>query len=273
MNILQAVVLGIVQGLTEFLPVSSSAHLVLVPWALGWEFDPEPAFVFNVLIQLGTLVGVIVYFRADLLSLVRAAVRGLVSHHPLADPDSRLAWLIALATLPAAAAGVLIKPLVEQAFENPAIVSAELLVTAGLLWLGERVGRRQRSLTGLTAHDALWVGIAQAFALFPGISRSGSTIAAGLGRDLTRTDAARLSFLMSVPVMIGAGTIASLDLLASPTAFAQLAPLAAGFAVAAVVGYFSIRWFLGYLSRRPLAPFAIYCLVVGAAGLLANLYA
>ncbi len=273
MSLLQAAVLGIVQGLTEFLPISSSAHLVLVPWALGWRFDPEPAFVFNVLVQLGTLVAVIVYFRADLLSLVRAGIRGLLSGRPLADPESRLAWLIALATIPAALAGVLIKPLVEQAFERPAVVSAALPVTAAFLWIGERVGRRSRRLEGLTALDALWVGVAQALALFPGISRSGSTIAAGLGRNLTRTDAARLSFLMSVPVMIGAGAIASLDLVASPTAFAQLPPLIVGFCVAAVVGYLSIRWLLGYLSRHPLTVFAGYCLVVGLVGLLLSLNA
>jgi len=273
MSLLQAVVLGIVQGLTEFLPVSSSAHLVLVPWAIGWEFEPEPAFVFSVLVQLGTLVGVIVYFWPDLVALLRATIHGLATRRPLAHPASRLAWLIALASLPAAAAGVLIKDVVEQAFDSPAAVSGFLVVTAAFLWVGDRLGRRDRSLDGLTPRDALWVGIGQAFALFPGISRSGATIAAGLTRHLTRPEAARLSFLMSVPVMIGAGAIASLDLLASPTAFAQLPPLGAGFVSAAVVGYFSVRWFMGYLARRPLAPFALYCLAVGAAGLIASYYA
>jgi undecaprenyl-diphosphatase len=272
MSLLQALVLGIVQGLTEFLPISSSAHLVLVPWALGWRFNPDAAFVFDVLVQLGTLVAVIVYFRADLLALVRAGIRGLLSGRPLADPESRLAWLIALATVPAALAGVLIQPLVEEAFARPTVVSAELLVTAAFLWIGERLGRRARRLETLTALDALWVGVAQAVALFPGISRSGSTIAAGLGRNLTRTDAARLSFLMSVPVMIGAGAIASLDLVASPTASSQLPSLAVGFVAAAIVGYLSIRWLLGYLTRHPLSVFAAYCLVVGIACLVLNLY-
>jgi undecaprenyl-diphosphatase len=273
MSLLQAIVLGVVQGLTEFLPVSSSAHLVLVPWALGWRFEPGPAFVFNVLVQLGTLVGLIAYFWPELISLVRAAIRGLVSRRPLADPASRLAWLIVLATIPAAVAGVLLKGLVEEAFSSPAAVSGFLLVTAAFLWVGERVGRRDRDLAALTPLDALWVGLGQAVSLFPGISRSGATISAGLTRHLARRDAARLSFLMSVPVMIGAGAIASLDLLASPTSLAQLPPLAAGFITAAVVGYFSIRWFMGYLGRRPLAPFAVYCLLVGAAGLIAHFYA
>jgi undecaprenyl-diphosphatase len=273
MTLFQAIVLGIVQGLTEFIPVSSSAHLVLVPWALGWEFEPEPAFIFNVLVQLGTLVGVIAYFWRDLVTLLRAAIRGLASRQPLADPESRLAWLIALASLPAAAAGVLIKDTVERAFESPLAVCGFLIVTAALLWAGERIGRRERSLDALTPLDAIWVGIGQAFALFPGISRSGATIATGLFRNLQRPDAARLSFLMSVPVMLGAGAIALLDLASIPTPSSLLPALAAGFASAAVVGYFSIRWLLGYLARRPLSPFALYCLLVGAAGLLLNLYA
>jgi undecaprenyl-diphosphatase len=273
MSLFQAIVLGIVQGLTEFIPISSSAHLVLVPWILGWEFEPEPAFIFNVLVQLGTLAGVIAYFRRDLVSLVRAAMRGLASGRPLADPVSRLAWLIALASLPAAAAGVLIKDLVESAFGSPVAVCAFLVVTAALLWVGERIGQRQRLLDALTPLDAIWVGIGQAFALFPGISRSGATITAGLLRHLRRPDAARLSFLMSVPVMLGAGAIALLDLASIPTSSSLLPPLAAGFASAAVVGYFSIHWLLGYLARRPLGPFALYCFLVGVAGLLLNLYA
>jgi undecaprenyl-diphosphatase len=273
MTLFQAVVLGIVQGLTEFIPVSSSAHLVLVPWALGWEFEPAPAFIFNVLVQLGTLVGVIVYFRRDLAVLIRAALRGLVSGRPLADADSRLAWLIALATVPAAAAGILIKGAVERAFDSPAAVCGFLIGTAALLWGAERVGRRERSLSSLSPLDATWVGIGQAFALFPGISRSGATIAAGLTRHLQRPEAARLSFLMSVPAMLGAGAVALLDLAGMPATASFLPPLALGFVSAAVVGFFSIRWFLGYLARRSLAPFALYCLLVGAAGLVLNLYA
>lgn len=273
MSLFQAAILGIVQGLTEFIPVSSSAHLVLVPWALGWEFDPGPAFIFNVLVQLGTLVAVMIYFRRDLITLLRAALRGLNSRKPLADPDSRLAWLIVLASIPAAAAGVLIKGVVERAFDSPIAVCGFLIVTAALLWIGERIGRRARSLEALTPLDAIWVGMGQAFALFPGISRSGATIAAGLARHLQRPDAARLSFLMSVPVMLGAGAIALLDLAAMRAPASLVPSLAVGFALAAVVGYLSIRWLLGYLARRPLGPFALYCFLVGTAGLLINLYA
>ncbi len=267
MTVLQATLLGIVQGLTEFLPISSSAHLVLVPWLLGWHFNPAAAFVFDVLVQWGTLLAVVAYFWKDLVDLVRAALSGLWRRRPFDDPMARLAWLIALASVPAAVAGVVLKRLVEDAFQNPTAVSAFLLVTAAFLVTGERLGRKTRDLPSLGVMDAVWIGLAQAIALFPGVSRSGSTIAAGLGRGLRRTEAARFSFLMAVPVMFGAGLIALKDLASTSNARAEIVPLIAGFAAAAVVGYLAIRWLLGFLGRRPLLVFAVYCTVVGLAGL------
>jgi undecaprenyl-diphosphatase len=267
-TLLQALVLGIVQGATEFLPVSSSGHLVLVPWLLGWQLDPGVAFVFDVLVQLGTLAAVIAFLWRDLVSLARAALAGLVQRRPLATAEARLAWLIAVATIPAALAGILFKDVVERAFASPAAVSAFLLLTAALLYASERLGRPRRDLPSLTVADALWVGLAQALALLPGVSRSGATIAGGLGRGLHRPEAARLSFLMSVPVFLGAGLVATRDLAASPHALTQAPPLVVGFVTAAVVGYLAIRWLLAYLARRPLTPFAVYCLLAGVAGLI-----
>ena len=267
-TLLQAFVLGIVQGATDFLPISSSGHLVLVPWLLGWRFDPRVAFVFDVLVQLGTLAAVIAFFWRDLVSLVRAALAGLVQRRPLATAEARLAWLIAVATVPAALAGVLFKDAVERAFASPATVSAFLLITAALLYAGERLGRPRRDLRSLTVTDALWIGLAQALALLPGVSRSGATMAGGLGRGLHRREAARFSFLMSVPVFLGAGLAATRDLAATPHALTLAPPLAVGFVTAAIVGYLAIRWLLAYLARRPLTPFAVYCLLVGVAGLL-----
>jgi undecaprenyl-diphosphatase len=268
MNLLQALVLGLVQGATEFIPVSSSGHLVLIPWILGWRLEPQAAFVFDVLVQWGTLVALVVFYWRDLVALVRAVIVGLARRRPLEDPLARLGWLIAAASVPAAIAGLLFKEAVESAFNNPAAVSAFLLGTALLLLLSERLSRQTRALSELTLADALWVGLAQALALLPGISRSGSTIAGGLTRGLRRAEAARLSFLMFVPVMLGAGVIALKDLADSPAPAALLPVLAVGFLTSAVVGYLAIRWLLGYLSRRPLTPFALYCLVVGVAGLL-----
>jgi undecaprenyl-diphosphatase len=267
MTIVQAVVLGIVQGLTEFLPVSSSAHLVLVPWFLGWSFPPEAAFAFDVLVQLGTLVAVIAFFARDLLRLIAAAWAGIVRLRPLETPDSRRAWFLVAGTLPAVVAGLALKGIVERAFSNPAATSAFLLVTAAGLALAERARQAARTLDSLTWADAWWIGAAQAVALFPGISRSGATMAAGRARGLDRPEAARFSFLLSVPVMLGAGVLATGDLLALPAARDVSLPLAAGFVAAVIVGYLSIRWMLSFVARHPLSVFSVYCLVVGVAGL------
>ena len=290
MTLIQALVLGIVQGLTEFIPVSSSAHLVLVPWLLGWTFEPQAAFAFNVLVQLGTLVAVIVCFWRDGVSILSAAVGALRTRR---WAEGRLAWLLILATLPAAAAGILLKDLVEQAFASPAASAGFLLVTATLLGLSEILRRRmderppappaaakaasegvgdgaRDALEELKPVDSVVIGLAQALALFPGISRSGSTIAAGLSRGLTRPQAARFSFLMSVPIMLGAGLVAASDLSSLPNARELLPSLAAGFLAAGLVGFLAIRWLLRFLARRSLWVFAAYCALAGLAGLTLN---
>lgn len=267
MSLWHALVLGVVQGATEFLPISSSGHLVLVPWLLGWRFDPGAAFVFDVLVQWGTLLAVVGYFRRELVALISAALRGLIQRRPLATPGARLAWLLLVASLPAAALGFALRGPVEAAFDNPRTVSLFLLATAGILALSERFGARQRRMESLGWLDAAVIGLAQSLALFPGVSRSGSTIGGGLLRDLERPEAARFSFLMSVPIMIGAGLITLLDLAASPAALAQVPPLLVGFAAAAVVGYLSIRWLLRFLAERPLTIFILYCSLTGTLGL------
>ena len=264
----QALILGIVQGLTEFLPVSSSAHLVLVPWALGWTFDPDAAFVFDVLVQLGTLVAVVAYFWDDLTHIVGGTLRAVILRKRTDDAYVRLAWLIVLATLPAVVAGILLKTLVEQAFGSPLAVSGFLLVTAGLLFMAERLGKHLKPLEATTWADAVWIGLAQALALFPGISRSGSTIAAGLVRGMQRPAAARFSFLLSIPVMIGAGLLAVRDLAALPSAATMIPTLLMGFAAAAIMGYLSIRWMLRFVARHSLDVFSAYCALVGLLGLL-----
>jgi undecaprenyl-diphosphatase len=274
-TLIQALILGIVQGLTEFIPVSSSAHLVLVPWLLGWTFEAQAAFAFNVLVQLGTLLAVIVAFWRDGVSLLMAAIGALRTRR---WAEGRPAWLLILATLPAAAAGILLKDLVEQAFASPAASAGFLLVTATLLGLSEilrrRMGERppappaaakadRDALEELKPADTLIIGLAQALALFPGISRSGSTIAAGLARGLTRPQAARFSFLMSIPIMMGAGLVAASDLASLPNAEELLPSLAAGFLAAALVGFLAIRW----LPASWRGPGLRYCALAGLAGL------
>ncbi len=268
MTLIQAIVLGIVQGATEFLPISSSAHLVLVPWILQWEFDAKAAFIFNVLVQWGTLLAVVFYFRHDLLLMIRAIWRGVRARKPLQDPEAKLAWLVLVASIPATIVGVALKTQVGQVFENPTAVSILLLVTAAALFVSERIGKLDRTLDSLSTADSLWIGLAQASALFPGISRSGVTIAAGLARRLQRPHAARFSFLIAIPVMIGAGLMAVLDLATMPDGYSQVSALVVGFCTAVIVGYFAIRWLIHFLTRKSLSVFAVYCAVVGGLGLL-----
>lgn len=270
MNILQAIILGIIQGLTEFLPISSSAHLVIAPFLFGWKFDPQVAFAFNVLVQNGTLLAVIVYFWSDLWAILRAFVLGLVKMKPFADPQARMGWYLILATIPAGIFGLAIKSTVEAAFNSVVATALFLFVTAAFLVLAELLGKRRRQLTSLNWLDALVMGLFQALAIFPGISRSGSTITGGMLRQLDRPAAARFSFLMSVPVMLAAGGLETIDALKSPLLTASLPMIGVGFVAAAVVGFLSIRWLLGYLQKRSFYVFAIYCVALAAVTLLIN---
>ncbi|MCL4560621.1 MAG: undecaprenyl-diphosphatase UppP [Chloroflexi bacterium] len=263
MTLIQSILLGIVQGLTEFLPISSSAHLVLVPYLFGWKIPAQEAFIFDVLVQDGTLLAVIVYFRKDLLRIITAFINGLVRRQPFAEPDARLGWYLILATVPAGIFGVTIKNTIEAAFSDPAATALLLVATGLFLFLAERFSRRSRKMEALNWKDALWIGVAQAVAVFPGISRSGATISGGMARNLERVSAGRFAFLMSVPVMLAAGLLAGLDLLKTPSAGSFMLLVLAGFLTAAVVGYFSIHWLLRFLTRRPLYIFAIYCVVLG----------
>lgn len=259
MNFIQAFVLGVIQGITEFLPISSSAHLVLTPFFFGWQIPEEQIFPFDVLVQVGTLAAVIVYFRSDLWIILKEVFQGLMNRQPFATPSSRLGWLLLLASLPAGIAGVLLKDVVEAAFKSPVNVAFFLIGTAALLIIAESVGRRNRPLASIRWLDAVWIGVGQALALFPGISRSGATISAGMARNLERPAAARFSFLMSIPIMTAAGLVGLVDLLEIPDLTSFLPVMATGFFTAAVVGYLAIYWLLGYLARRSLRPFAVYC--------------
>ena len=265
MNIFQAIILGIVQGLTEFLPVSSSAHLVLVPFLAGWEFPQQEAFVFNVLVQLGTLAAVIIYFWKDIIKIALDFIAGILKGQPFSEPKARLGWLIILATIPAGLVGLLLKKWVEKAFESPFITGALLIVTAVLLLIAEYVGKRARNLDEMTWKDALWVGCFQAISIFPGVSRSGATISGALVRNFERTEAARFSFLMSIPIMLAAGALEIKDLFDMPSLVVidALPAIIAGFIAAAVVGYFSIHWLLGFLKKSSLTWFSLYCFLVG----------
>lgn len=268
MNIIQFILLGILQGLTEFLPISSSGHLVLLPALLHWNIPEEKAFVFNILVQVATLLAVIIYFWKDLEKIILAVFNGIIKSKPFEDSQARLGWYIVLATIPAGLAGLLIKDVVEEAFSSPTLVAIFLLITAMLLVVSERIGKRQRDLQSMNWLDALMIGIGQILAIFPGISRSGATISTGMARNFNRESAARFSFLMSIPIMLAAGSLAMLDLLAMPQAIQWLPEFIPGFIASAITGYLSIRWLLKFLVSRTLYGFSIYCALFGLISLL-----
>jgi undecaprenyl-diphosphatase len=257
-------ILGIIQGLTEFLPVSSSAHLVIAPFLLGWNFPPEQVLPFDVLVQWGTLAAVIVYFWKDLWGMAREFVLGLVRLKPFENPQSRLAWMLILATIPAGLFGLLVKKAVDQAFQSVAITGAFLIGTAVLLLVGERFGKRRRCAESMNWLDALWMGISQAVSVFPGVSRSGATITGGLLRDLDRPAAARFSFLMSIPIMLAAGVLEMKDIIEIPGLSTLLPAIIVGIIAAGVVGYISIRWLIHFVAHHSFRIFAVYCAAVGS---------
>ncbi len=265
MTIFQSILLGIVQGITEFVPVSSSGHLVLTPFLFGWQIPQEHAWVFNVLIQVGTLVAVIIYFWRDLVLIAAAFLQGILRKQPFSTPEYRIGWYLILATIPAVLVGLLLKDTVESAFDSPRATAYFLLLTAVLLLVAEVAGRRQNKMADLTWKDALVIGFFQVLSLFPGVSRSGSTITGGMLRSLDRPAAARFSFLMSIPVMLGAGLVTTIDLFRLPDLNVLLPTLSVGFLTSVVVGYLSIHWLLRFLARHPLYIFSAYC---AAAGLL-----
>lgn len=269
MTIFDSILLGIIQGLTEFLPVSSTAHLLIGQRLLGLSTD-SGMFAFTVLVQLGTLLALILYYLKDLWIIIKAWFTdlwlGLVTRKQpfLQDPQARLGWYILIGTIPAAVAGLLLKNLVEDLFKTQLVEAMiRLFISAVLLLAAEIFGKRVRKMEDLNWLDGLWVGLAQVLAVFPGSSRSGSTIAGGMLRGLDRPAAARFAFILSIPVMLGAGGYETLDLLRSQNVAGSLVPgILIGIVVAAIVGYLAIRWFLNYLAHRPLYIFAIYCLVV-----------
>jgi undecaprenyl-diphosphatase len=263
MTLFQSFLLGILQGLTEFIPVSSTAHLLIGQKLLGIPAS-DAMFSFLVLVQLGTILSLIVYFWKDLWKIIKAFFA-----KPFSTFENKLAWYIIIATIPALLLGYILKDAIQALFKTPLLEAAiRLLITATVLALAEWLGKKNRTLEKMTWLDALFVGIAQVLAVFPGASRSGTTISGGMARGLDRPSAARFAFLMSIPVMLAAGGYQSLDLLKMSGLSTFLPLLAVGFATAALVGWLAVKWLLGYLNKHSLYVFAIYCAVAGAACLV-----
>lgn len=256
MTIFEAVVLGAIQGLAEFLPISSSAHLALAPWLFGWE---APGLAFDVSLHVGTLAAVLWYFRRDWTELVRAGL-SIVRHRRVSTAAEKRVIFLAIATVPAGVAGLLLESYAETIFRAPVVTGVALIVLGLLLWLADRTAPDHRSLDDMRWTDALLVGFAQALALVPGVSRSGATITAARALSLDRQSAAVFSFLMSMPIIAAAAA------LKVPEAIAETgvtAALAAGVVSSAVSGWVAITVLLRYVSRNDYAAFAIYRLLLG----------
>ena len=255
MDIIQAIALALLQGLTEFLPISSSAHLILLPVLVGWE---DQGLAFDVAVHVGTLTAVVVFYRKDLIWIIRAWVGSIVGKGM--NEEAKLGWYVILGTIPVGLVGITLPHVVETVLRSPLIIAGATILFALLLWLAEKQAKEQRST--ITLLDAVIIGLFQAIALIPGTSRSGITITAGLMTGLKRKHAARFSFLLSIPVIALAGMVKALELYKS-TDPVMWDMIFIGVLVSAVVAYLSIGWFLKLLGKVGMIPFVYYRLVLG----------
>ncbi len=256
LELIEAIFLGVVQGLTEFLPVSSSGHLLLGQYFLGLDQE-RFGLSFDVAMHLGTLLAVVSFFWRDLIRMAVAFLRSL-RHRDLSDPDQRFAYLILASTVPAALIGYLLEDFFETAVRSPWVVVFNLVLVGVLFIVGEAVGRRSRQASKLTFVEAVGIGLAQAAALVPGVSRSGATITLGLFLGLRREEAAKFSFLMSVPIIAGAGTLQLGEVVSEGMSAYDILLFGVGFVTSAFVGYLAIRFFLRFVVDHSLRAFAYY---------------
>ncbi|TVR68604.1 MAG: undecaprenyl-diphosphatase UppP [Sphaerobacteraceae bacterium] len=262
METIESIILGIVQGITEFLPVSSSAHIIVVPWLFGWS---EPGLTFNVAVHMGTLLAVLLFFRSDIFAMALALPKGIAAGKPLADPMSRMAIIIIIGSIPAGIIGLTLGDRIEGAFHTAEngrlalVVIAIMLIFVGLLMLiVERKLPQHREFERIGWRDGIMIGMAQAVALIPGTSRSGATITAGMILGLKKDVAARFSFLLGIPIVAAAGLLEGIRLVERGLPADERAPFVVGALVSLVVGYFSIAFLLKFLQTNSVLVFTIY---------------
>ena len=269
--IIEAIILGFVQGATEFIPISSSAHLIIVPWLFGWTDPALTSLSFDVALHLGTLAALVAFFAADWIRLARAWIRSIAERRIGSDPDRRLAWLVVIGTIPGALAGFLLESRIEALFHRPGVPvsSTALIIMAAiiagfgvLLLLADHLGRQVENMEDLNLKNTLLIGVAQALAIFPGVSRSGSTISTGRALGLTREAATRFSFLLSAPIIAGAGIKSVWDVISGlqggALARTDLIIFPVGFIMAALTGFYCIRFLLNYLQANNMNIFVYY---------------
>ncbi|GAA1979735.1 undecaprenyl-diphosphate phosphatase [Microbacterium pumilum] len=264
MDFLDAVILGLVEGLTEFLPVSSTGHLTLAENLLGLPIDDPGVTAFTAIIQFGAIVAVILYFRADIGRLIAAWWRGLFSRAARTNPDYRFAWYVIAGSIPIGVIGFLARDLIAGPLRNLWVVVAGLALWSIVMYVAERLGRQTRPEESLTLKDALIIGFVQCIALVPGVSRSGATISAGLLRNLNRVAATRLSFFLAIPALVGAGVYEGVSEASAVSASIGWPPVIVGTGVSFIVAYATIAWLLRLVARHPITVFIWYRLALAA---------
>lgn len=267
MDLLRSVVLGLIQGLTEFLPISSSAHLAIFPQLFGWG---DPGAAYTAVIQIGTELAVVLYFWRDIWTIGSGWVRGVFSAEARRAPEWQMGWFIIIGSLPIVILGLLLEDLIDREFRSLWIIATTLVVLGVVLGISEKVGRKNRAIEQMTMRHAVMLGAAQAAALVPGVSRSGATISMGLFLGYERQAATRYAFLLAIPAVVGAGVYKLKDIPGAENAYGT-GPTIVGTVVSFVVGLAVIHWLLRYVSTRSYAPFVVYRIVLGLAvmGLLA----
>ena len=270
--IVQALIMGIVQGLTEFVPISSSGHLIIVPFLAGWDDEFINSLAFTVMLHVGTLVALLIYFRDDWLRLVPAGLATIRDRSLKGDADRKLAWLLVATTIPAVLAGLLLEGLIESSFRSVGVVALMLIVGGVIMFLADRFGPRTRTIAGVTFPIAVGIGTAQALALIPGISRSGASITAGRIAGLDREPAARFAFLMATPITLGAILYEGFGLVSGESGLeVSIVPLIVGMVAALLSGLVAIRFMLSFLRRQSLDVFVAYRFVLAAIVLVVSL--
>jgi undecaprenyl-diphosphatase len=259
LSLVAAILLGIIQGLTEFLPVSSSAHLILARAFFGWEVPADFGLAFDVALHIGTLAAIIAFFRVEIAAMIRALPRALAADP---GPAGRMIQLIAVGTLPVVVVGLTLTDFIEERLRTPAVTAVTLTIGAIAMLIAERLGARRRDENDISFVEALLIGCAQASALVPGMSRSGSTIAVGMFLGIRRDAAARFTFLLAIPAMIAAAAKEGLELTKMPLSSANYETIAVGMVVSAAVGYVTIKYFLRFLAGNRLDVFAYYRLLL-----------
>ncbi len=261
MNILQSIVLGIVEGLTEFLPVSSTGHLTIASKLLGLDITDPAITAYTAVIQVGAIIAVLIYFWRDITRLLTAWLRGLFNPAQRTDPDYRMAWLVIIGSMPIVIVGFLGRDLIKGPLRSLWVVAFALIVWGGVMLYAERIAKQDRAESELTLMDSILIGCAQSLALIPGVSRSGATISVGLMRGLDRVAATRLAFFLGIPALLGAGVYELPSALGAGVGFV---PTAVGTVVSFVVAYASVAWLLRYVSRHPITVFVWYRWALGA---------